>query len=288
MRKHNYMRKNLILSILLFISIFTFAQEFFTVEGKKVNTAFVTKIFTYSYSFKGDSVILAPLDSQLIYQNKNFTVEYSVFNQISPKIQMTNIAYMRKNGQDSVRRTFKNNVLTQQYLSKYDSYNRLSSYSVLDKEDASKNADWTYHYEDKRTSFGRISSKLHYSSYAKKLKSFEFRTDVYYDAKGDTIKIMRVGNMRDSSLVYTKKKIMRKSSKMKPSVFRQETVFTAADKADLKKLISKQLGLLKFKLKDPTVRYVENEYYSADRSLNLLIRKTKDERSVVVTIIEVK
>lgn len=284
------MRKRFFLFSFLLISVFALAQESFTVEGKKVKTAFVTRTYNFSYSFKGDSVVLAPVDSQLTYQNKDFTVEYTLKSLASSKQPILNVGYIRKNGQDSVRRTYKNNVLTQQYLSRYDSYNRPVGYVVTDKENPTNDVDWTYHYQDRKTKTGRVSSKFFYKGYAKKLKSLEYRTDVYYDLKGDTIKIMKINSTGDSAQIFTKKKFTRSSGgfRAKPTVFRQETTFSEAEKKNIEKLITKQLVALRFKLKDPTVRYVENEYFAPDKTVNLVIKKTKDLRMATLTIFEFK
>ena len=282
------MKRIIIISISL-LSVFTFAQEFFTIEGKKVKTAYLTKIINYNYAFKGDSVMLTLVDSQLIFQNKNFTQEYSVFKQIKPKLERSSVAYFNEKGLETQRINYKDGVLIQKYLSKYDSNNRLSAYSVVDKQDPSKNGDWTYHYETKRTPTGRIVSKLYYSSYAQKLKSFEYRMDVYYDTKGDTLKIMRVDNTGESTLVFSNTKYKRKSYKASAKKsYKTETVFSATDIANPEKLVRKQLGVMKYKLKDPSASYVENEFHSADNTISLLVKKTRNELTATLTIIEVK
>ena len=113
--------------------------------------------------------------------------------------------------------------------------------------------------------------------------------DVYYDTKGDTLKIMRVDNTGESTLVFSNTKYKRKSYKASAKKsYKTETVFSATDIANPEKLVRKHLGVMKYKLKDPSASYVENEFHSADNTISLLVKKTRNELTATLTIIEVK
>jgi hypothetical protein len=197
------------------------------------------------------------------------------------------VNYRKKDGRDSVYRELKNNKPVKLILSKYDSENRLSTYSVKNYEKPDESYDWSYLYRDSVYPKGKMSSVIVFSTYAKRIKSFNYSLNTYMNANGDTLKQVKRNSLGQ---VDVSNRNIKSFKRVNTHVvkYEQTVVFTKADIQNPKLVVRKYVGALKRKLTDSHFDLLEYNYHNEDQSISVFIKKRNAEQSAVFTVKEKK
>jgi len=181
------MKQLLTILLITLIQYNLLGQTEFSVEDRIVKTGSITKVYTFHYQIREDSIYSFFADSTIIFTNP----EETIVKKISGRGKYTRIQYLRTNKEDSISKHFVEDKLSMIYETKYDSLGRRIYYAM--KNFMPTHAyDWgfksTYEYHDSLTGTRRFTIQTVFDYDESDNKHFHSRVTSEYDNKNRKIK----------------------------------------------------------------------------------------------------
>ncbi|HXS36965.1 MAG TPA: hypothetical protein VN721_09705 [Flavipsychrobacter sp.] len=182
------MKKCLLLAILLLFVIEGYGQPTFNTGWHTYKATTLYREYNYNISYK-DSFRIWLSDSTQVFISPDSSITMSQDHSLYDKVDHKTVNYFGKNKQINKKEEYRNDVLQHVSTWKYDTKNRLSSYSVVD-EHKNTNITKTYEYDKTKDGESTVTECSYFNG------RVEFYTTDYYDKRNVKYKEVRLNDNR--------------------------------------------------------------------------------------------